>query len=285
VTDRPTLTIALPSFGDAPDDGWPSLVEIAQLAEAAGVDRVVVSDHVVLGPNVDAYPWGRFPTASDGPWLEPLTVLTAIAGATSRVRLATGILIAPLRPAALLAKTVATLDQLSGGRVDLGVGTGWQREEYDALGVDFDQRGRLLTETITTCRALWEGRVPDVYCEPRPRQARLPVWFSGTLHPRNVARIVAMGDGWIPIMSATPDDIRTGVAQLRAALEAAGRDPDALRVQGAARDLDTLPALIDAGVTTVNVFLRLAAPAAGGIQQTLDALVQQFRKVAGYAEA
>ncbi|HZN12659.1 MAG TPA: TIGR03619 family F420-dependent LLM class oxidoreductase [Acidimicrobiales bacterium] len=267
----PTLTVALPSFGDAPAGGWRGLIDLAVAAEEAGVDRVVVSDHVILGPNVDQYPWGRFPVAPDGAWLEPLTVLTAIAAATSRVRLATGILIAPLRPAAVLAKTVATLDQLSGGRVDLGVGTGWQREEYDAVGLDFDRRGQLLTETITSCRAFWEGRVPDVYCEPRPVQARLPIWFSGTLTPRNIRRIVELGDGWLPITGATVDDVRVGIEQLRTALTAAGRDPDALQVQGSARNFDDIPALAAAGVTTINVFLRLTTG-------TLPELVDSFAK-------
>jgi probable F420-dependent oxidoreductase len=254
------LSVGLPSFGAAaPEGGWRAIVDLAREAEDAGVDRVVVSDHVVLGPNVDEYPWGRFPTGSDGHWLEPLTLLSAVATATTRVRLATGILIAPLRPAPVLAKAVATLDHLSGGRVDLGVGTGWQREEYDAAGLDFDQRGRLLTETMTTCRALWEGRVPDVWCEPKPLQARLPVWFSGTLTPRNVRRIVELGDGWIPITTATPGDIAAGIAQLRAEFDRVGRDPTTLRVQASARSPEGIAALADAGVTTINMFLRLTA--------------------------
>ena len=83
-------------------------------------------DHLAIGPNTDAYPYGKFPLPSSEPWLEPVTTLAAIAGATRRIRLATGVLIAPLRPALLLAKSLATLDVLCGGRVDLGVGLGWQ---------------------------------------------------------------------------------------------------------------------------------------------------------------
>src|SRR5262245_900183 len=124
---RPTLSIGLPNFGAffAPGE-WHRFVDLARAAEDAGVDRIVVVDHVVMGTHTDAYSWGTFPTPPESPWFEPMTMLAAIASATRRIRLATGILIAPLRPAALLAKQAATLDVISGGRLDLGVGTGWQ---------------------------------------------------------------------------------------------------------------------------------------------------------------
>ena len=124
---------------------WRYLVDRAQAAEEAGIDRVVVSDHVVFGEDLEAYgkpelggiAGGRQPTGPDGCWLEPLTSLAVIAGATTTVRLGTGVLLAALRRPAVLAKTAATLDVLSGGRLDLGVGIGWQREEYEAAGLDF----------------------------------------------------------------------------------------------------------------------------------------------------
>jgi len=128
----PTLSIGLPNFGSWIGAEWSGLLDLARAADEAGVDRIIVNDHVVIGRNTDAYVWGRFPTGPDAPWLEPFTCLAAIAAVTSQVRLGTGIVIAPLRPAVVLAKTVATLDVLSGGRVDLGVGVGWQKEEYDA---------------------------------------------------------------------------------------------------------------------------------------------------------
>src|SRR5690349_20470985 len=131
--------------------------------DAAGVDRVVVSDHVVFGENLDAYAdptiggqaGGRQPTRADGSWLEPLMVLTAIAATTTRIRLGTAILLAALRRPAVLAKQLATLDVLSEGRMDHAVGVGWQREENEAAGLLFKNRGRLLDHTLEVCQTLW----------------------------------------------------------------------------------------------------------------------------------
>src|SRR5262245_28431383 len=196
-----------------------------------------------MSEHVEAYEWGPFPFPIEVPWLEPLTVLAAIAGATSRVRLATGILIAPLRPAIVLAKTVATLDVLSQGRVELGAGVSWQREEFDAAGLDFAARAQRLDDTIAACRVLWRDSPASfasqtvsferLWCEPRPVQpGGIPVWFSGTLHQRNLERIVRWGDGWIPIMTATRADLADGAKRLADAFAHAGRDARALKVRG-----------------------------------------------------
>lgn len=260
---RPTLTVSLPSFGDWADGDWSRLITLGREADAAGVDRVVVPDHVVIGPGVEDYSWGAFPRPFDAPWLEPLTVLTALAAVTDRVRLSTGILVVPMRPAVVLAKTVATLDVLSGGRVDLGVGTGWLRSELESAGRDFSRRGQLLTDGIAACRALWAGpnasvELPtvsfqDLTCSPTPVQDRLPVLFSGTLHPRNVARIVELGDGWIPIMGATREDVRTGATTLRSALADAGRDPADLIVRVPALVVRTGDGAVDVEATMASV--------------------------------
>ena len=294
---RVELTVGLPNFGVWAQD-WPRLLDVARAADEAGVARVVVTDHVVMGRNTEAYVWGRFPTAPDAPWLEPLTCLTAIAAVTQRVRLGTGILIAPLRPAPVLAKTVATLDVVSDGRVDLGVGVGWQREEYDAVGLDFDARGRLLDETIAACRQLW-SQLPgsyagestafaDVFCAPQPVQERLPVWFAGTLNARNVRRISELGDGWIPIMGASVDDIRAGAARLRAAcdrrldiqapLPLVRHDDRSIDVQAT---MEHVPDLVAAGVTNIYVNVAALAGSPAGAEEALTGFAQVFEEARG----
>ena len=130
-------------------------LDVARVADEVGIDQLVLADHVVMGQNTGAYPYGEFAFAPEEPWAEPLTLLTAIAAVTTRVRLGTGILITPLRTPASLAKTVATLDTFSGGRVDLGVGVGWQREEYDVAGVPWAERWSRLDDGLRACRALW----------------------------------------------------------------------------------------------------------------------------------
>lgn len=279
----PSLSVTLTSYG--PSLGEPeaarALLAQARLAEAAGVDRLLFTDHVVLGEHTDRYPWGPFPFPPETPWLEPLTLIASLAAVTQRVRFSTKILIAPLRPAILLAKTLATLDVLSNGRMEIGVATGWQREELDAAGLDWAKRGPLLTDTMAACRVLWRDAPASfqsptvsfdrVWCRPRPVQTDgIPIWFAGRLHARNLARITRLGDGWIPEPYTPLEPFRRGVAVVRHAFADAGRDPDRLGIQG---DLDAIagpdgrpdlraslaavPDWARAGATTVNVVLSL----------------------------
>jgi probable F420-dependent oxidoreductase len=280
-----SLSVTLTNYGTLfrePGD-WHRVRELAQLAEQAGVDRLLLTDHVVMGERTDAYPWGEFPFPPELPWLEPLSMISTMAAVTERVRFSTKILIAPLRPAPLLAKTLATMDVLSQGRMEVGVSTGWQREEYEASGVDWSRRGQLLTDTMGACRALWSQAPASfesetvsferVWCSPQPLQpGGIPIWFAGSLHARNLERICRLGDGWIPPPYAPLEALREGVPRLREAWERAGRDPVGLRVQGdlaavpgddgrpdLARSLAAVPAWLDAGATTVNVVMSLFA--------------------------
>jgi probable F420-dependent oxidoreductase len=298
---RPTLTVGLANYGStyAPDE-WHRFVDLARAVEDAGFDRLVVVDHVVMGPHTENYAWGTFPVPPDAPWFEPLIMLGAIAAATERVRLATGILIAPLRPAALLAKQAATLDVISGGRLDLGVGTGWQREEYDASGLDFAKRGRLLDDTLAACTALWRDlpaavdtptlAFRDIYCAPQPLQpGGVPLWIGGALHKRNLERMVRWGDAWIPIMGASLDDIADGKRRIEGAWRDAGRDPAALRVQAPlrverggdgrpdlARSMASVPDLLAAGATDVHVTLRAFNADVADAPAVLAEIVRRF---------
>ena len=160
-----STSVIISSLSHYYGDDLRGLLETARIADEAGIGQLVLTDHVVMGENLDRYPYGRFPYPLEEPWPEPLTTLAAVAGCTKRIRLGTGVLIAALRPAVLLAKTLATLDALSGGRVDLGVGTGWQREEYQALGLPFEARGARLDDTLRACRTLPRRGSP-----PAPRR-------------------------------------------------------------------------------------------------------------------
>ncbi len=279
----PSLSVTLTSYGPALAEaaGVQLLLEQVRAAEAAGVDRILLTDHVVMGEHTDRYPWGPFPFPPDTPWLEPLTLIAALATATRRIRFSTKILIAPLRPAPLLAKTLATLDVLSNGRIEIGVSTGWQREELEAAGIEWARRGQLLTDTMAACRALWTQSPASfaspsfcferIWCSPRPVQPEgIPIWFAGSLHARNLERICRLGDGWIPAPYTPLDAFAREAATLREAFARAGRDPARLGLQG---DLDarqaadgrpdlraSLAAVPDwarAGATTVNVVLSL----------------------------
>jgi probable F420-dependent oxidoreductase len=217
------------------------VIDVVRRADELGVDQMVMTDHVVMGERTDRYPYGKFPVPTDYPWYEPLVSLSAFAAVTQRIRLSMGVLIAPLRPAVLLAKQAATLDVISNGRLDLGVGTGWQREEFQASGIPYAKRGERLAEQMRVCRALWRGgrtsfRGPnlsfdDITCHPRPVQPDgVPLWFGLAPTDANCALVAELGAGWVPI-SQDPALIQDGAAKYRAAFERAGRDPKELQVR------------------------------------------------------
>jgi len=299
----------LRSYAAEDPGGWRPLFDRARAADDAGVDRLFVSDHVVFGENLDAYAHpelggqqgGRQPTGPDGLWLEPLTVLSMVAAVTTRVRLATGILLAALRRPVVLAKTAATLDVLSGGRLDLGVGVGWQREEYEAAGLDFERRGRLLDHTLEVCQALWrdsparldsdELRFESIHQMPHPLQpGGVPIWVSGTVNKRVLERIVRFGSGWIPWGPAARN-IERSIGHVRDALSAAGRDPAGFQVAGVLpvvkgadghldlpRTMQGVPALVAAGVTDFRAHVRLLDDRQAATERLAE-MVEAFRAV------
>lgn len=296
---RPQLSTMLRTFAaDDPGD-WSHLIEFARAADEAGFDRLALSDHVVFGENLEAYGdpatggarGGRQPTGPDGAWLDPLATIAHLTAVTTRIRFATGILLAALRRPVVLAKTAATIDVLSGGRLDLGVGVGWQREEYEAAGLSFEGRGKLLDRTIEVCQCLWRNRRADysgdglsftgIHQMPKPLQpGGVPVWVSGTVNPRAMDRLARYGSGWIP-WGDDAEDVVTGIAKMRAAMEDRGRDPTDLGVVGSLRasyspdgsvdpmgTMTPVPDLQSAGVTDFRIALRPAQ----GAEQTRELL-------------
>jgi probable F420-dependent oxidoreductase len=278
------LSAGLVTYSAEAPSGWQTMLETARLYDRVGIDRIVVSDHVVFGEQLDAYArpelggarGGRQPTGPDGHWLEPLTALSVIAGVTDRVRLATGILLAALRRPVVLAKTAATLDVLSGGRLDLGVGVGWQREEYDAAGLDFAARGRALDHTLEVCTALWSQNAaryesPEltfdrIHMMPKPVQpGGVPIWISGTVNRRVVERLCRFGLRWIP-WGDDAAEIERSITTMRERITAAGGAPDALQVVANLRlrlrddgtidgpsTLERVPRLVAAGATDLRL--------------------------------
>lgn len=301
----PTLCLPLNNFSPSPEASFGDLLERAAVADRIGIDRVLVVDHVVMGNNIDAYDGSGFPTGPDGPWLEPMTVLSVIAGRTRRVRLATGILIATLRRPVVLAKAAATLDVLSGGRLDLGVGIGWQREEYEACGVPFEERGARLDDTIAICQRLWRDQpashhspyvaFDNIWCAPRPFQPNgVPIWVSGRVHRKTIERAVRFGAGWIP-WGEDRADPRPGIAQMRDALVAAGRDPLNFQIRGllpleldgrGAIELEPAMELVrehvGAGITDFHLQAQLPTDPSA-LEDHLTPLVDAFRVVTGRA--
>lgn len=269
---RAELSIALPTFAVADPGDWSRVVDLAIAADLAGVDRIVASEHVAFGERLDAYAdpsvggqrAGKQPTGPDGPWLDPLVTLSYLAALTVRVRLGTAILLAALRRPVVLAKTAATLDVLSAGRLDIGVGVGWQREEYEAAGLSFAGRGRLLDHTLEVCQELWRNATASyrsaelefdrIHQAPKPRQAGgVPIWVSGTVNRRSMDRLARFGAGWIP-WGDDAGDIAAGIPRMRREVAARGRAPDDLQV------MSRIPAVLDG--TEVDLDATFS-PAAG----------------------
>ena len=307
----PMLSMMLVTFSAEDPGGWDDMIRRAEEADRAGIDRLALSDHVVFGERLEEYgdparggtTGGRQPTGPDGHWLEPLTVATYLAARTTHVRFFTGILLAALRRPVVLAKTTATLDVLSGGRLDLGVGVGWQREEYEAAGLDYTRRGHLLDHTLGVVQTLWRETAADfaddhlaftaIHQMPKPRSpGGVPIWVSGTVNDRAMARLARFGQGWIP-WGADADDLVESIPRMRAAVTAAGGDPDPIEVLGAlsvvkgddgAVDLDAtmaaVPALRDAGVTDFRLGFRIR-PDAPDAEARMAALVNAFRTTVG----
>src|ERR1700730_13619478 len=187
------IGLHLPQFGAHPDE----IADVARRAEQAGYESIWVSDHLLVPES-----GGRLPPIEI---LEPIAMLAYVAAVTTRIKLATSVIVVPYRNAIHLAKELATLDRLSSGRVIAGIASGWLEAEFRALGVSFEKRGAYTDEAIKLMRAAWSSAVPEFHGEffnlegmrfgPRPTAGNIPIWVGGTSR-RAIRRAVELGDGW-----------------------------------------------------------------------------------------
>ncbi|MFP5327895.1 MAG: LLM class F420-dependent oxidoreductase [Acidimicrobiia bacterium] len=237
-------------------------VALAQIAEESGFESLWTVEHVVVPAGYESpYPYsksGKMPGGEESPIPDPLIWLTWVAAATKSIRLATGVMILPQRNPVVLAKELATLDLLSRGRVTFGVGIGWLREEFDAIGVPFDERVARTEETIEVLRVLWSEAEPsfsgrftnfeNAKLYPKPAQQGGPPIVVGGHSAAAARRAGRLGDGFFPARG----DLSTLPAlleEMRAAATEAGRDPDAIEVTtGGAIDVDGVKRYAEAGV-------------------------------------
>ncbi|RSD13697.1 LLM class flavin-dependent oxidoreductase [Amycolatopsis eburnea] len=189
------IGVNVPNFGPGTDPGV--LRAWARTVEGLGYDLLMVSDHVAITPDVAV----QYPA----PFYEPFTTLSWLAGVTERVRLGTTVLVVPYRHPLLVARMAANLDALSGGRLVLGAGIGWAKQEFEALGVPFERRGKLTTEYLRTIRAAWADH--DDY-----RAGPIPLWLGGH-SDAGLRRAIDLGDAWHPLR-LTMDSFREGLSRL-----------------------------------------------------------------------
>jgi probable F420-dependent oxidoreductase len=294
-------------IGHADDTARP--VEIARMADKAGLYGIAVGEHVALGSDLSNYPYAGGLAHGDAgrkPYLEPAVLNGAIAAVTSQIRISNCIMLAPLRPAVLLAKQLASIDVISGGHCEPCFGTGWSREEYASLNVDFTKRRQILRDNIAACRALWENQPATFHSDtvsfeglfqmPQPVQKRIPILLGVKANEKNAALVAELCDGWEtgPDDSNSLDSLRDGSKIYRDAFVAAGRDPAELIVRahlprfmtedGARFDLARIfahvPAMREAGVTefATGVTGRLEGPFG-----SMEAIERHINDIAAFA--
>jgi probable F420-dependent oxidoreductase len=220
-------------------EGPAKVIALARAIETIGYDDLAVFDHVVMGYATESRRAPMYP--SQMPILEALVTLGFVAAVTERIGLSTEVLVLPQRQAVLVAKQASTIDTLSGGRLRLGVGVGWQAAEYDALGEDFGRRGRTMDEALGVLRACWSEeridlatsriRVDAIAMEPKPPQrAGIPLWLGG-FAPAALRRAGTLGAGWMASLLGAPEEMRAAIESIHRHAETAGRDPAGIGLQ------------------------------------------------------
>ncbi len=271
----------------------PDTLELCHVAEEAGFESLWGGEHVVLPVSIESsYPYskdGKIPAENDTPIPDPLIWLAFAAAATSKLRLGTCILIVPQRNPLVLAKELATLDRISGGRLELGLGVGWLEEEFVALGIPWERRGKRNDEYIEAMQALWAGPAAEyhgefvdfdpVTCSPRPVQDNIPILVGGDSDVA-IRRAVRMADGYFP-GEGNNERLAGLVARLHEKAEASDRDPASIEINAMFGDfandpLQGVEAKIEAGAGRIMIpAFAFAGP--GG----LDRLAQFGENVIG----
>ena len=221
-------------------DGPLAIRDYAQAVEEMGYSHILTYDHV-LGASTTTRPNWDGPYTSDTPFHEPLVLFGYLAGLTQKIELTTGVIILPQRQTALVAKQGAEVDVLSGGRLRLGVGIGWNSVEFEALNEDFKTRGARIEEQIVVLRELWKanaitfhGRwhhIDNAGIKPLPVQRPIPIWIGGTADVV-LRRVARLGDGWFP-QAPNPfkEEVRATLERLRGYIKEAGRSPEAVGIE------------------------------------------------------
>lgn len=219
-------------IGSDPDD----IARFAQAVEEAGFDHLLAYEHV-LGANTASRPNWSGPYTSESMFHEPFVLFGFLSAIVSRLEFVTGIVILPQRQTALVAKQSACLDVISRGRFRLGIGTGWNDVEYEALGENFHNRGKRSEEQIDLMRKLWSEetityqgkwhKITDAGLNPLPVNKKIPLWLGGTA-PQVIERVARMGDGWFPFFNP---NLKSQIEQVRQRARELGRDPDEIGIE------------------------------------------------------
>jgi probable F420-dependent oxidoreductase len=246
------------------------IAAIAREAENLGYESFFIPEHPVIPKGFKTPPpgGGELPEHY-GRWMDPFVGLALAGGVTRKIKLGTGICLLPEREPLITAKTIATLDIVSGGRVILGVGGGWLKEETEAMGARFSSRWKRLRETVEAFRLLWtepepsyQGETisfPAVRCDPKPIQKGGPPILLGAHGPKGRERVARTYDGWCPV-AGKPETLKRDVAELRKLTQERGRNPDALHLMafvGPGQDgvsADDLKAYSDTGLERLVLF-------------------------------
>ena len=247
--------------------------KFATTAESLGYDHLLAYDHV-LGANTASRPDWQGPYTMNSMFQEPLVLFAYLAGLTKTLEFASGVIILPQRQTALVAKQAACVDVLSNGRLRLGIGTGWNDVEYEALGENFNNRGKRSEEQIDLLRKLWADeavtydgewhKITDAGLNPLPVNKSIPIWLGG-MAPQVIDRVGRLADGWFPFANK---DLANQIEQVREVARTAGRDPDSIGIECIVptnTDVDRLKSLQEIGVSHVAMVTmnqELADPAA-----------------------